>query len=101
MLSSLGVLQEFKIQYTYERNSDKNATVQEVIFPKMQIYDDKNGEVLAVKVSEAFRERYLKAMLQFTRFELEEFVNLSGTYAKTIYRFFKTISNSGALVCKI
>ena len=95
LLSSLGVLQEFKIQYTYEWNSDKNAIVQEIIFPKMQIYDDKNGEVLDVKVSEAFRERYLKAMPQFTRFELEEFVNLSGTYAKTIYRFLKQYRTAG------
>lgn len=95
LLNSLGILQEFKIQYTYERNSDKNATVQEIIFPKMQIYDDKNGEVLDVKVSEAFRERYLKAMPQFTRFELEEFVNLSGTYAKTIYRFLKQYRTAG------
>ena len=61
----------------------------------MQIYDDKNGEVLDVKVSEAFRERYLKAMPQFTRFELEEFVNLSGTYAKTIYRFLKQYRTAG------
>ena len=95
LLNSLGVLQEFKIQYTYERNSDKNAIVQEIIFPKMQIYDDKNGEVLDVKVSEAFIERYLKAMPQFTRFELEEFVNLSGTYAKTIYRFLKQYRTAG------
>lgn len=95
LLSSLGVLQDFKIQYTYERNSDKNATAQEVIFPRLQIYDDKNGEVLNVKVSEAFRERYLKAMPQFTRFELEEFVNLSGTYAKTIYRFLKQYRQTG------
>ena len=91
----MGVLQDFKIQYTYERNSDKNATAQEVIFPRLQIYDDKNGEVLNVKVSEAFRERYLKAMPQFTRFELEEFVNLSGTYAKTIYRFLKQYRQTG------
>lgn len=95
LLSSLGVLQDFKIKYTYERNSDKNATAQEVIFPRLQIYDDKNGEVLNVKVSEAFRERYLKAMPQFTRFELEEFVNLSGTYAKTIYRFLKQYRQTG------
>ena len=95
LLSSLSILQEFKIQYTYERNSDKNATAQEVIFPQMQVYDDKNGEVLAVKVSEAFRERYLKAMPKFTRFELEEFVNLSGTYAKTIYRFLKQYRTTG------
>lgn len=95
LLSSLGVLQDFKIQYTYERNSDKNATAQEVIFPRLQIYDDKNGEVLNVKVSEAFRERYLKTMPQFTRFELEEFVNLSGTYAKTIYRFLKQYRQTG------
>ena len=95
LLSSLGVLQDFKIQYTDERNSDKNATAQEVIFPRLQIYDDKNGEVLNVKVSEAFRERYLKAMPQFTRFELEEFVNLSGTYAKTIYRFLKQYRQTG------
>ena len=35
-------------------------------------------------------------MPQFTRFELEEFVNLSGTYAKkTIYRFLKQYQTAG------
>ena len=95
LLSSLGVLQDFKIQYTYERNSDKNATAQEVIFPRLQIYDDKNGEVLNVKVSEAFRERYLSPLKGWTRYELAEFVNLSGTYTKTIYRYLKQYRQTG------
>lgn len=34
-------------------------------------------------------------MPQFTRFELEEFVNLSDTYAKTIYSFLKQYRTAG------
>lgn len=92
LLSSLGVLQEFKFQYEFD---GKGGLRQEIIFPVLDIFDDDKQEFLNVKVSPAFRERYLKAMPEFTRFELEEFVNLSGTYTKTLYRFLKQFRTSG------
>ncbi|MCR4941387.1 MAG: replication initiation protein [Campylobacter sp.] len=95
LLKSLGALQEFKFQYSYTHGDDKEALAQEIIFPLLKIFREGKDEFLSVKVSEVFRERYLKAMPQFTRFELEEFVNLSGTYTKTIYRFLKQYKNNG------
>ena len=88
IFSQFDKLQNLKIRYT-----DDDGTAQEVIFPRVHI--DKQREFLSVRVSEAFAYIFNNLMSNFTRFELAEFVNLSGKYTKTIYRLLKQYRSTG------
>lgn len=91
ILDKLGKLQEFKFRYEINELGDLR---QDVIFPSMQT-DTKNRR-LFVKVSRGFKDRYIDSPLKgWTRYELAEFVNLSGTYTKTIYRYLKQFRQTG------
>lgn len=91
ILDKLGKLQEFKFRYQINELGDLQ---QDVIFPS--IATDSKNRVLRVKVSQGFKERYINSPLKgWTRYELAEFVGLSGTYTKTIYRYLKQFRNSG------
>ncbi len=77
----------------YETNN-KGDLAQEIIFPKIET--DSENRVLKIKVSKNFKDRYIDSPLKgWTRHELAEFVNLSGTYAKTIYRYLKQFRAQG------
>lgn len=88
IFSQFDKLQNLKIRY-----NDDDGTAQEVIFPRVHI--DKKREFLSVRVSEAFAYIFNNLMNNFTRFELAEFVNLSGKYTKTIYRLLKQYRSTG------
>ena len=91
ILDRLSKLQEFK--FRYEINDDGDLQ-QDVIFPSLTT-DGKN-KVLKIKVSKGFKDRYIDSPLKgWTRYELAEFVGLSGTYAKTIYRYLKQFRQTG------
>uniref|UniRef100_UPI000CD9AB11 replication initiation protein n=1 Tax=Campylobacter concisus TaxID=199 RepID=UPI000CD9AB11 len=91
ILDKLSKLQEFKFRY---ETNNKGDLAQEVIFPKIET--DSKNKVLKIKVSEDFKDRYINSPLKgWTRYELAEFVNLSGTYTKTIYRYLKQFRSSG------
>jgi len=91
ILDKLSKLQEFKFRY---ETNNKGDLAQEVIFPKIET--DSENKVLKIKVSEDFKDRYINSPLKgWTRYELAEFVNLSGTYTKTIYRYLKQFRSSG------
>lgn len=91
ILSKLKQIQAFT--FMYETNN-KGDLAQEVIFPKIET--DSKNRVLKVKVSEGFKDRYISSPLKgWTRYELAEFVGLSGTYAKTIYRYLKQYRQTG------
>lgn len=77
----------------YETNN-KGDLAQEIIFPKIET--DSENRVLKIKVSKNFKDRYIDSPLKgWARYELAEFVNLSGTYAKTIYRYLKQFRAQG------
>lgn len=91
ILDKLGKLQEFKFRYQINELGDLQ---QDVIFPS--IATDSKNRVFRVKVSQGFKERYINSPLKgWTRYELAEFVGLSGTYTKTIYRYLKQFRSSG------
>ena len=47
-------------------------------------------------MSQGFKDRYISSPLKgWTRYELAEFVNLNGTYIKTIYRYLKQYRQTG------
>ena len=91
ILDKLGKLQEFKFRYQI---NDLGDLRQDMIFPSMEV--DSRNKVLRIKVSEGFKDRYISNPLKgWTRYELAEFVGLSGTYTKTIYRYLKQFRSSG------
>lgn len=81
------------ITFMYEIN-DLGDLQQDVIFPSIRT--DTQNRRLFVKVSKGFKDRYISSPLKgWTRYELAEFVGLSGTYTKTIYRYLKQFKSSG------
>lgn len=91
ILDKIGKLQEFKFRYQINELGDLR---QDVIFPSIET--DSKNKVLRIRVSRGFKERYINSPLKgWTRYELAEFVNLSGTYTKTIYRYLKQYRQTG------
>ena len=91
ILDKLGRLQEFKFRYQINELGDLR---QDVIFPSIET--DSKNKILKIRVSQGFKERYINSPLKgWTRYELAEFVGLSGTYTKTIYRYLKQFKSSG------
>ena len=91
ILDKIGKLQEFKFRYQINELGDLR---QDVIFPSIET--DSKNKVLKIRVSQGFKERYINSPLKgWTRYELAEFVNLSGTYTKTIYRYLKQYRQTG------
>lgn len=81
------------ITFMYEIN-DLGDLRQDVIFPSLET--DSRNKILKVRVSQGFKDRYISSPLKgWTRYELAEFVGLSGTYTKTIYRYLKQFKSSG------
>lgn len=91
ILDKLGRLQEFKFRYEINELGDLR---QDIIFPSIET--DSKNKVLRIRVSQGFKDRYISSPLKgWTRYELAEFVGLSGTYTKTIYRYLKQFKSSG------
>lgn len=91
ILDKIGKLQEFKFRYQINELGDLR---QDVIFPSIET--DSKNKVLRIRVSQGFKERYINSPLKgWTRYELAEFVNLNGTYTKTIYRYLKQYRQTG------
>lgn len=71
---------------------EKKKLISYIIFPRMSLSED--GEV-DITIDEEIAD-YLNAITDnFTRFELAEFVNIRGTYAKTLYRLLKQYRATG------
>ena len=91
ILDKLGRLQEFKFRFQV---NDLGDLQQDIIFPSIRV--DSENRILKIKVSAGFKDRYITSPLKgWTRYELAEFVGLSGTYAKTIYRYLKQFRQTG------
>ena len=91
ILDKIGKLQEFKFRYQINELGDLR---QDVIFPSIET--DSKNKILKIRVSQGFKERYINSPFKgWTRYELAEFVGLSGTYTKTIYRYLKQFRSSG------
>ena len=91
ILDKLGKLQEFKFRFQV---NDLGDLQQDIIFPSIRV--DSENRILRIKVSVGFKDRYISSPLKgWTRYELAEFVGLSGTYVKTIYRYLKQFRQTG------
>lgn len=64
-----------------------------VLFPTFEI--DTEKETLKVRVNPDFKYLLNEITAQFTLFELQEFVSLSGKYSKNLYRLLKQYRRTG------
>lgn len=91
VLSKLRTLQTHTMTYQINEQGDLR---QEVLFPVLET--NTTDRVLKVQISETFKNAYLSTELgKFTKYELAEFVNLSGKYPKIIYRYLKQWRRDG------
>ena len=109
-------LQDLKNKINYWRDSmtdftkEINSLLDKICNPKVKIetensvhiftcFDElkfnKNTYDLKLHVQDTFYHMVKNYQLGFTRFELAEFVNLSGSYAKTLYRQLKQFKSQG------
>ena len=64
-----------------------------VLFPTFEI--DLDNQILVVSVNKKFKFILNELIKNFTRFELNEFINLDSKYAKSLYRLLKQFRNTG------
>lgn len=75
------------------RLENEKKIIQFVLFPYFEI--DKEEKTLSVKVNQDFAYLLNSLTNNFTRFELEEFVELKSCYAKSCYRQLKRFRDTG------
>ncbi len=73
--------------------SDENTIIQFVLFPRFKI--DAKNSTLEVSVADEFQYLFNDLVANFSILELEEFVNLSSSYSKAIYRQLKRYKDTG------
>ncbi|MBD3795986.1 MAG: replication initiation protein, partial [Epsilonproteobacteria bacterium] len=74
-------------------DKDKKIYIEFVLFTRFKI--DKDKQTVTIKTNEEF-EYILNAITSdFTRFELSEFISLSKTNSKTLYRILKQFRKTG------
>ncbi|MBD3842342.1 MAG: replication initiation protein, partial [Campylobacterales bacterium] len=74
-------------------DKDKKIYIEFVLFTRFKI--DKDKQTVTIKTNEEF-EYILNAITNnFTRFELSEFISLSKTNSKTLYRMLKQFRSTG------
>ena len=84
------------LNYTYREN---NTIVQMAIFKTFKIKLDE--QILMISLNEDFRFLLNDFNKEWTRFELEEFVNLKSSYTKEFYRRMKQFKNTGFWNCSL
>ena len=72
---------------------DGNTIIQFVLFPRFKI--DSPNSTLEVSVADEFQYLFNDLVSNFSILELEEFVNLSSSYSKAIYRQLKRYKDTG------
>ena len=84
------------LNYTYRV---KNIIIQMAIFKTFRI--DLDNQKLIISLNEDFRFLLNDFNREWTRFELEEFVNLKSSYTKEFYRRMKQFKKTGFWKCSI
>lgn len=75
------------------RLEDENQIVQFVLFTEFTV--NKNSRNLKIKINEKFAYILNELTSNFTRFELDEFVQLKSSYSKACYRQLKRYRDTG------
>lgn len=86
-------LLSFKVKY-----SIKNRHYAFICFEKLElILDEDPNPRIKIKAQEDFYELITNLQMGFTKFELREFITISGKYAKNLYRLLKQFKKTGFL----
>lgn len=80
------------LQLNFEINDD-NGFIKFVLFNSYQVKF--NEQQVIISVNQPFSYILNELTANFTRFELEEFVDLKSTYSKTMYRLLKQFRTTG------
>lgn len=94
-ISDLDAMNSKLIKVTASFKTDTKK-VMFVLFPTFEI--DTQKETLKVRVNPDFKYLLNKISGDFTLFELQEFVSLSGKYSKNLYRLLKQFRKTGTYV---
>ena len=87
-------LLSFKVKY-----SIKNRHYAFICFEKLELILDEDPDPrIKIKAQEDFYELITNLQMGFTKFELKEFMSLSGKYTKTLYRLLKQFRNTGEVI---
>ena len=78
------------LNFKYE---DENKIIRFVLFKSYEI--DKNEKIVTIAVNEKFKYILNQLTGNFTKFELNQFVNLTSQYSKHIFRLLKQFSETG------
>jgi len=87
----IGVSKKLASLNFYEETDSKFSIY--ILFQTFEL--DKINETLEVMVHPKFEYVFNKIGMEFTQFELKEFVNINSTYAKTAYRLLKQYRTTG------
>ncbi|MGF2146556.1 RepB family plasmid replication initiator protein [Vagococcus fluvialis] len=87
----IGVSKKLASLNFYEETDSKFSLY--ILFQTFEL--DKINETLEVMVHPKFEYVFNKIGMEFTQFELKEFVNINSTYAKTAYRLLKQYRTTG------
>ena len=79
-----------ELNFKYE---DENKIIRFVLFKSYEI--DKNEKIVTIAVNEKFKYILNQLTGNFTKFELNQFVNLTSQYSKHIFRLLKQFSETG------
>lgn len=94
----------FKLDFTIIYDYGDGRTDDEIInlFRKLTIHR-KNGEVtgVTIQVDEIFQHLLNDLHINWTRFELEELLQIRGAYAKRLYRLLKQYKDTGTMVISL
>lgn len=91
-LNAVSKLQKFTIKRTLNNEKSGESFALVTVFPVIELLDYKN---FVFHISPYIVDWVNEIENNFTRFELAEFVNLSGGYAKTLYRLLKQYRSTG------
>ena len=81
------------------RTEDEHHISASVVFRRFHI--DRDNETVTLSVDPDMKEVFLGLSENFTRFELQEFTTLKGSYSKSLYRLLKQYRHTGYMEISI
>lgn len=85
-----------KLDFSYDNEKE---FVKFILFTKYKI--DKDNETISIKINDEFKYILYSLTSNFTRFELNEFINFNSSYAKECYRRLKQFKTTGKWIINI
>lgn len=85
-----------ELDFSYDNEKE---FVKFILFTKYRI--DKDNETISIKINDEFKYILYSITSNFTRFELNEFIDLKSSYSKECYRHLKQFRSTGKWIVQI